>query len=213
MKRGMIFAALFLAVVAVLTAQPRTSYTRLAGDLTVDFLTPPQTAEDVQEALADRGNFFTGLHWERIVEHVGFGNHLLFSFPWVDPQEAGQSRAWWMDWNADLFLSYHLFGGGAFLDPNVQLGYGVAGRAYLGYPENAWVDPEDTELRMTLYPYAAAGLTVNLDGFFVGGRLAFRPDVLVSPVYGTNILAYPLKSFQFGIYGGVSFERFSWYRR
>jgi hypothetical protein len=82
-------------------------------------------------------------------------------------------RDYWFDANmdivdADLYVSFHLFGARALLDPFAELGYGVIGSEW----ENGtdWVDA-------SYYWYGALGLGVNLGPVGVFAKFAYNHAV------------------------------------
>ncbi len=170
----------------------------------------------VRDSIAGHGNPMYGLSWEIVHHHLGFGGHALAKF---DRQPgAGQTYRWTLDWDGDLFLSAHLAGAGRLFDPFLELGFGSAGRVDLGQPggDGVWVQEESGDwvyrsasgegqgglAGLCLYPYAAAGLAVDLHGLLVGARILYRP--WSGPVPATQIPTYPLSPVQVALFGGVA---------
>ncbi|MBN1834544.1 MAG: hypothetical protein JW820_01775 [Spirochaetales bacterium] len=169
----------------------------------------------VHEAYAAGSNVLHGLHWEVIHDHIGFGSHALVRF---DQQPvAPEVDQWSMDWDADLFLSVHLAGVGRLFDPFVELGLGTAGRILLDDDaDGTWVqDSEglwhyetgdtpqgDGPQALSLYPYVAGGLALDLRGLLVGTRVCYRPWNEAVPA--TSYPVYPLTPVQVTLFGGVA---------
>lgn len=74
--------------------------------------------------------------------------------------------------DADLYVSYHLFGGRALLDPFAELGYGVIGSQWDTGTD--WVDA-------SYYWYAALGLGVNLGPVGVSAKFAYNYQMNKTP--------------------------------
>jgi hypothetical protein len=187
--------ALFLLLIT-LAAAPLSASThfQMSGDLAADFLQSP----DVQTILDAFGGgtqpLMYGMEWEVIFNRVGFGGTYLVNF-----FKDGNAN-WWLDWYGHgISLNYHLFGGGAFLDPLLTVGVGCSGRVYLGDgPLPAGIDP----LYISLFPFAGLGLALNLDGFLLKGKLVYTPFLSPPPV--TRFQNYPMGSFQFMLSAGLS---------
>jgi hypothetical protein len=169
----------------------------------------------VHEAFAERSNVFGGLHFEVIQDHLGFGSHALVRFE--QQPTAAETYQWSMDWDADLFMSVHLAGVGRLLDPFVELGLGSAGRVFLDdNGDGTWVQDQDgywhyetdgtptgdSLVALSLYPYVAGGLALDLHGLLVGTRVCYRP--WNEPVPATRYPVYPLTPVQVTVFGGVA---------
>jgi hypothetical protein len=176
------FPALVLAL-ALFGAPAFAGVVRLTGNLSADIRGNSSDGQSV--------NTFTvagqPLFW-------GFGGDYGVSFF----RDAGTQ--WWMDWCAPaLFLSYHPLGAKSFLDPFFQVGVGSAGRVMLARrPLRA---PDGLEL--SLFPFVAAGLAVNLDGLLLAAKAAYTP--VTTPIPATDIPGRPLGTLQVTLSAGVSF--------
>ncbi len=166
----------------------------LTASLSKDFIgstSLDQAVTDAVQAL-QTDQPFAGVGWEVVLNHFGLGGSYLVNFHDEIP---GQ---WWLDWNSQAFyISYHLFGGRAFLDPFVDAGVGCAGRVFLG-PEGNAAD----KLDLTLYPFVSGGAALNLGTFRAGAKLSWSPFQGGIPV--TSIPMYPLGSCQVTAFVGVS---------
>lgn len=111
----------------------------------------------------------SGVYWggygEIILGKLGFGlsfNQQTYEYS-LDPREDM--------WNYDVnfFLSYHLFGGRAFLDPFLQAGYGMMAFDYKNKEQAKELYPtltEDPLFASTYYDFGF-GLGINLGGLGV----------------------------------------------
>ena len=182
---------------------------------TAAMLSSEPSLEAVRDSFAERSNVLTGLHWEIIHDQLGYGGHALVRFD-QQPAVAG-TYEWTMDWDGDLFLSLHLAGTGQLLDPFVELGAGSAGRVYLDdHEDGAWVQDaygawhyqtdgcpgNEGVASLSLFPYVAAGLALDLHGLLVGTRVCYRP--WNEPVPATQYPVYPLTPVQVTLFGGVA---------
>lgn len=207
-------AVLLLGCAGSLAANPQF---RMAMNAAVDFAGRPSFA-DLETSLDDPANMFYGFQWEVITGgSVGFGMHALVRF--IDAPRSDTLRDlddWWIDWNGDLFLSFHPLGGGSPVDPFASLGYGSAGRALLTsgisgywYQDDAdlwlyeWYEqPYDDLTNLSLYPYICIGLALDLDAFLIEARAIYRP--VAHRIPGTQITNYPLKNIQLAFASGVA---------
>jgi hypothetical protein len=163
------------------------------------FAENPSTVRDVSRSYRDTNDdeLFSGLEGEVWFGTVGIGGSYLGRFVDESPEPAEDPQEWWYDWKSDLFVSYHLFRGGAFLDPFVRLGGGVAMRA----------DQDDSVTNAGIYQYLGGGAQVSLGGLVIGCGLNYnilnqrlQPD-------STSWEMYPTRRFEARVYGGVSFGR------
>jgi hypothetical protein len=124
---------------------------------------------------------FAGVGWEVIIGKVGFGGEYDADFTRT-PQ-----GTWWLDWiTQPLFLSYHFFRTSYFFDPFIQAGVGCAGRVYLQqWPESGI----SSDLFISIYPFVAAGLGLDLSGFLLSTKVSYAPFMSAPPA--SPITAYP----------------------
>jgi len=190
---------------------------RIATDAGMDFSDQPSLA-DVRSSIDDPTSIFYGFHSEVITGGaIGFGLRTMVRFASLEaPGTWAMLYDWWIDWNGELFVSLHPFKGGALVDPFLEVGYGVVGRAGLTPTvSGTWVEDElglwsyrwnedvhDAVTNLSFSPFVAGGLALDLDSFLLGLRIGFRP--FVHPVPGTQIANYPLKSFQVSLFTGVA---------
>ena len=185
------------AVVLVLMALSAPCFAgavHLTGDISADFL-GAATADRIITTFTVGGQpLFCGFGWEVILDRIGFGGSYLVDF------FKDSSAAWYLDWNAPaLFLSFHPLGANWILDPFGEVGIGSAGRVNLGCPMYGTTgDP----LALSLYPYVAAGLSLNLDALLVTAKVSWTPYNFPIPV--TSIPAYPLGTLQVTIGAGIA---------
>lgn len=186
--------ALLLVLALVPAAMPFAGAVHLTTNLSADFLQGTSARQIVSTfAVADQPLLW-GFGWEVIPGRAGFGGDYQVSFT----QDA--AAGWWLDWYAPaLYLSYHPLGGRRFLDPFGEVGAGCAGRVFLSVPPNPI---PSRSLYLAVFPFVAAGLTMNLDGLMVGAKVAWTPYKAQIPV--TTIPVDPLGSFQVTLIAGVS---------
>ena len=186
--------AKFLVLVLVLSALGMPCFAgavHLTGSLSADFLGDTSTQQIINTFAVGDQPLFWGPGWEVILDRAGFGGDYQVSF-WQDAD-----TQWWLDWYAPaLFLSFHPFGGTAFLDPFLAVGIGTAGRVALS-PRGmgmGHMNPGFQDLPyLSIFPFAAAGLSLNLDGLLIGAKFTYTPAQLPVP---TGLPPYPLGKFQ-----------------
>ena len=187
---------------------------RFALDSAVGIAGAPTFAA-VHDSFAERSNVLHGLHFEVIHDHLGFGSHALVRFD--EQPGTAETYQWSMDWDADVFMSVHLAGVGRLFDPFVELGLGSAGKVYLDDDgDGTWVQDQDGTwhyvadgtgsgdqvANLSLYPYIAGGLALDLRGLLVGTRVSYRP--WNEPVPATQYAVYPLTPVQVTLFGGLA---------
>ncbi len=162
---------------------------RLVGNMAAHFSDEPSAREAADAfAGADRPLFY-GPGWEVVLDHVGFGGNYMVRFFRDDVEQ------WWVDWVAEaFFVSYHLLSAGHLFDPYVQLAIGTAGRAA--------ADDDGDPVSLSVFPMVAAGLALDLNGFLIGGRIAWIPET--SPPPGSDLETYPLDHVQVAFCGGIA---------
>ena len=210
-QMGILLAIMALAATSVM-ADPQV---RIAGNVAADFAQRP-TLEDVRTGFDDQGEIFWGLHWEIITDRVGFGWHTLVKFDQVETGLKDPMYDWSLDWLGDFYVAYHFFGGGALVDPFLEVGFGNAGRVDIDddggtwtkvdgdweYEVDEWDPTEESVMNLGLYPYIGGGVAFDLGGLLLGARVSYRPTVI--PVPATQFEVYPLTNFQVAVFGGVA---------
>lgn len=189
-----ITAATFAVAIAAIGTPVFAGSVHLTGNLQADFLKGP-TAQQIIDTFTTPGQPpFGGVGWEVIIGRVGFGGDYSAAFTRT-PQ-----GTWWLDWiTQPLFLSYHFFRTGYFLDPFVQAGMGCAGRVYL----QEWLESAvGNNLYISIYPFVAAGLALDLSGFLVQGKMSYAP--YMTPPPASPISSYPLGSVQVTLSAGIA---------
>jgi hypothetical protein len=97
------------------------------------------------------------------------------------------------DYDLTLYLSYHLFGARAFLDPFGEFGGGVIATGFADKSDQDTYSPYDSAFLMaSYYWYAALGLGVNLGPIGLFGKLAFNYPIRSSfkADWNTNTTGY-----------------------
>jgi hypothetical protein len=166
---------------------------RLTGNLALDFVERPSVQQVLQSFNNKDQIFFLGFGWEVVFDRVGLGG--MYDTNFYKDVEAN----WWLDWLTEpVYLSYHLFRGGAFIDPFITVGLGCAGRVFLG-----GIPPLGKDgLYLSIFPSVGAGLALDFDGFLLSARLSYVPTMTSPPV--TDIDNYPLKKFYVTLSAGVA---------
>jgi hypothetical protein len=186
----------FLALVVMLAALGGpcfASAVHLTADVSANFLGGSTTQQIVNTFSIGDQPLFWGLGWEVILGRVGFGGDYMVDF------FKDAASQWWLDWYAPaLYLSFHPIGANHVIDPFVQAGIGSAGRVLLRHM--AWNHGSD--LMISIFPYVAGGLNLNLDGLLLGLKATYTPFNAEIPV--TSIPAYPLGTFQVALSLGFS---------
>ena len=155
-----------------------------------DFMSSPSFHQAVRALGNDTA--FGGFGWEVVMDHIGIGGQYLVDFHEDDP------NGWWLDWNGQAaYASCHLFGASSFVDPFVDLGLGSAGRVYLGPGATG-----ASRLAISVFPFASAGASLDLQGFRVGAKLSCSLGRTAIPA--TSIPDYPLGRFQVSAFAGWS---------
>jgi len=179
------------------TAKPR-SVSRSFPDVNVnlvgivgkDFIDPP-SVDQVFSSLRD-GPGLLGIGWEVVIKRFGMGGSYLVLF------QPDANDSWWLNWETQPFYaSCHFLGGSARIDPFVDAGLGCAGRVYLG---SRHIPGE--LLGISIYPFASAGLALNIDAFRIGAKISAVPWQGRLPA--TPIAGYEVGAFQAQFFAGVS---------
>ncbi|MEW5817753.1 MAG: hypothetical protein AB1798_20455 [Spirochaetota bacterium] len=220
MMKKTIILLMLLFTAAILSAR---SQFRLAGDVGIDFTERPSLA-DVKMSLDQGSDIFGGFHWEVITHsNVGFGMHHLVKFNRITVESGGPASDWWLDWNGDMFISYHILGGGNLIDPFFEIGYGCAGRVDIAELHNDsrdedwekgechyYLDEEPSEYNehgrltnLSLFPYIGGGLALDLNGLIIAAKFSWRP--FINPIPAVQFQDYPLKNFQVLLSVGFAF--------
>jgi hypothetical protein len=146
-----------------------------------DFAFMPTAEEAVAGFSTDPAPLW-GFGWEVVLKRFGLGGTYFVKFFEND------GCVWALDWNGQpLYVSYHFFGGKAFLDPFIMAGYPVA------------------DLYLSLHPFVGAGLGLHLGDFNVGASLSYIP--FDSGIPATDIPRYSTGNYQVTAYAGVTLGR------
>jgi hypothetical protein len=143
----------------------------VTGDLHMDKL---QSAAQIQKSFESGEGIFYGPYAEIVLGKLGIGVAGTFSF-YEDTVLLKQ----FMDYDVAAYLSYHLFGGHAFLDPFVELGAGYIASDYANSadrPADPYANSSDP-LSASLFWYGAAGVGINLGPLGVFGKLAYNAAI------------------------------------
>jgi len=197
MKKTTILIGLLLA--AMSAAAFGESF-RLGTSVGAELLDRP-TFESIQQEFDEGTNLLSGLYWEVLRDHLGFGMTYLVDFQRLDSPYPEMEYLWFVDWVGSFDLRYHFFED-FFLDPFLEAGLGSAGRVDISsYEENGLPGVEDP-LQLSVFGQVGGGLAFRLSGLHLGARLLYRAFNSVPPA--TEFQPYPLKGFRFDLFGGFS---------
>ena len=199
MKKKILLAALLLSCMAGMTVFPES--VRIGLQSGVELLNPPGCGE-IRREFDDQANLMMGLYWEVIPENVGFGMTYLAKFERQDSELPGINNVWYLDWIGSFDLRYH-FLRHTLLDPFAEAGLGCAGRVDITDYEPCDTQAERSPLNISLFGQIGGGLAVRLRGLHLGGKVLYR--FYNQPPPATQFDEYPLKNFQFALFGGLSF--------
>lgn len=198
MKKTTILIGLLLA--AMSAAAFGESF-RLGTSVGAELLDRP-TLESIHREFDEGTNLLSGLYWEVLRDHVGFGMSYLVDFQRLDSPYPEMEYLWFVDWVGSFDLRYHFFED-FLLDPFLEAGLGSAGRVDVSsYEENGLPGVEDP-LELSVFGQVGGGLALRLSGLHLGARLLYRVFNDVPPA--TEFQPYPLKGFRFDFFGGFSF--------
>jgi len=222
-KRNILTVGLILVVATIAAADPVGF--QISGMAVAPFAEDPDSLGDVADRYRDTDSerMFSGVEMELWIGSFGFGGRYIARFDGFDitdpevREASGSDIDWWLDQKSDLFLAYHLFGGGALVDPYVRYGIGFAAQidlddgAYYDDAADAWTterperyDGPDSIRTASLYQYLGVGVQTNLRGLVVGVGLNYT--VLNQRVYpsGSDWGLYPTERFEGRVYGGIA---------
>jgi hypothetical protein len=159
-----------LALVAVLSGGAFAQLTLgVTGALHMD---QQMSAQEISDAFNGNGNIYYGFLAEIIGKHIGLGASVNVSNPTLD------SVVPTINYDANFYLSYHLFGGRAFLDPFGEFGFGVFASDYQNSsdrPTDPLGNPAGTSpISASPYWYGALGAGINLGPIGVFGKFAYN---------------------------------------
>jgi hypothetical protein len=128
--------------------------------------TAPNNAQEITTAFQTGNGIYWGGFLEIIMHKVGIGASVNTA---VYPNYLTQVGDRIID--EDLYLSLHLFGGRAFLDPFAELGAGAIGTILDGDSIfSQWIDG-------SYYWYAALGLGINLGPIGINAKFAWNNNI------------------------------------
>lgn len=177
---------------AALSAPCFASAVHLTGNLSADFFQVTSADQIIATFSGSDQSILWGFGWEVILDRLGFGGDYNVRF------FQDTTSAWWLDWVVPvLFMSYHPFGSNRILDPFLQVGFGSAGRVNIDGGEGRYAD----NLYLSLFPFIAAGLALNLDGLLLSAKAAYTP--YNGEIPAADIAAYPLGKLQVTLSAGL----------
>ena len=101
----------------------------------------------------------------------------------------------WMDYDYNVYLSYHLFGGRAFLDPFGEAGGGQMGTDYAKSAEKP-AELGDKPVAANYYWYGALGVGINLGSIGVFGKFAFNTLIDIADSYDDGTPVPPVGNWE-----------------
>jgi hypothetical protein len=215
-------------------------YAHIGGQITGFAAAPlaedPDSFDDIPRGYGNTRNddLFGGIEGEIWFDKLGIGMRHAGRF-FVTPVEVldegtdevvtRNRDAWWYDGKGDIFASYHLFGGGSFIDPYIRYGAGIATRHLVsrsfGYDpdrdvwttEEALSDDDDTDDRddydrlesAGIYQYVGAGAQLNLAGLVLGAGVNYNIIFQRIDSGSFDVDTFPANRVEARIYGGVAF--------
>jgi len=157
--------------------------------------------EDFFENITDSPILFTGIYWEVILNHIGFGMTYLGKLKRIE--NTSSDIEWEFDWIGSIDLRYH-FIEDFFIDPFVEFGIGNAGRVDLPCnSEHASSSYNGEPLMLSIFFQAGGGVAFRLDYLHAGLKVLYR--IINEPVPVTSYNIYPLYKLQCAIFVGASF--------
>jgi len=147
------------------------------------------SASEIASDFKSGDNIYYGGFIEIIGKHIGLGFSMNYS-----PATVVGAPIDLNNWDDNLYLSYHFFGGRAFLDPFFEFGLGAF---YLDYV-NASDRPKDAQtgeligtspISASPYWFGAFGLGLNFGPIGLFGKFAFN-GVIQSHWFGNDIPYY-----------------------
>jgi hypothetical protein len=199
MKTKAILFALLLAAAGGAAAFGE--HFRMGATVGAEMLDQP-TLEAIREEFKDGTELLSGLYWEVLIDHLGFGMTYLLDFQRTASPYEQLEYLWTLDWVASFDLRYH-FVRGFVLDPFLEAGLGSAGRVDISPYEEHGLPPVEEPLELSLFGQVGGGLAFRLSGLHLGTRVLWRVFNEIPPA--TQFQPYPLKAFRFEVFGGVSF--------
>jgi hypothetical protein len=173
---------------------------RLGASVGAELLNRP-TFESIREQFDEGANLLSGLYWEVLLDHLGFGMTYLVDFQSLASPYPQLDYLWFVDWVGSFDLRYH-FLEDFLLDPFLEAGLGSAGRVDITCYEEHGLPEADSPLELSLFGQVGGGLAFRLSGLHLGARLLWRVFNEIPPA--TQFQPYPLKSFRFDLFGGFS---------
>jgi hypothetical protein len=122
------------------------------------------SADEIMQKFQDGEGIFYGPFAEIAFNKLGFGASANFSFY----DDLGME---FMEYDANAYASYHLFGAKAFLDPFGEVGFGMIANDFANSDEDPMPDAPNAA---NLYWYGALGAGLNLGSIGIFGKLSYN---------------------------------------
>jgi len=186
---------LLTGILAAIGVPASAGSVHLTGSLSADSLQRLGPPQSINSFTGPSQPPFAGVGWEVIVGRVGLGGEYDVNFTRSAP------GSWWVDWYAQpLFLSWHPFRTGSVVDPFAQAGLGSAGRVFI----DQWTGSAADNMLISIFPFVAGGLSLDLDGFLVSGKVSYAP--FMTPPPATAFSNYPMGNFQVTLGAGIAID-------
>jgi hypothetical protein len=140
------------------------------------------TSQEIKDRFEQGDGIFYGPFIEIAGRHLGIGvtGNVSNYERLVEFTDGYTHASYWQtmkltDYDLTLYLSYHLFGGHALLDPFGEFGGGILATGFKDSADRDAYNPYDGDFFMaSYYWYAALGLGVNLGPIGVFGKFSFN---------------------------------------
>jgi hypothetical protein len=192
---------LMIMLLTSLVAGLRAENFRMGGIASVELV--EKSYDEIISKFEDQNNLFPGFFWEVIIKRFGFGNTYQVKFDRQVSGWEGIDNEWRLSWIGTFDFRYHLFRW-FVLDPFLEGAFGCAGGLELtDYSGAGFAEDLADPMMLSLFGQLGAGVTARLDNIHLGGKFNYRFYNDVPPM--TAFEVYPLKTFQFALFAGLSF--------
>jgi hypothetical protein len=176
------------------------------------------SGHEIRDRFRQGDGIFYGIQAEFVGRHMGVGLTGNFSSydreaTFLDYTDASidTKTFGFTDYDLTLYLSYHLFGGHAFLDPFGEFGGGVLASGFKDSADTDIYNPYDSSFLMaSYYWYAALGLGVNLGPIGVFGKFSYNYPIRSNykADWNTDLTGYSGETelYPYGYDGSALFE-------
>jgi hypothetical protein len=172
------------------------------GVSAVQYYNEDTSISDSWEHFKDGEGVYWGGYIELILGKLGLGVSFNQQTDKA-PQDFGSAYDMW-NYDVNLFLAYHVFGGKAFIDPFLQAGVGIMAYDYKNKDQiremTGFYDAvSDDPLFGSLYYDFGLGLGINLGGIGIFAKAMWNiqsDEPLYSESFGEEIWEWPVMPFK-----------------